>query len=194
METASSAAPRLLDLDELRATLPHIRQAPTDTGALRLIVRRPAVEARETLEEGALDEAEGLVGDNWHARASSRTTDASPHPGTQITLMSVRAIGAISPDEGRWPLAGDQLFVDLDLTYRNLPPGTRVRVGDAVLEVTEQPHTGCAKFIERFGLDAMKWVNSPEGRELNLRGIYARVVKSGRIHRGDTLSKLAAPL
>ena len=112
----------------------------------------------------------------------------------QITLMSVRAIGAISPDETRWPLAGDQLFVDLDLTYRNLPPGTRLQVGDAVLEVTEQLHTGCGKFIERFGLDAMKWVNSPEGRDLNLRGIYAKVVTSGRIRRGDAVSKVGAPL
>jgi hypothetical protein len=194
MEIASGAAPRHLDLDELRATLPHIRQAPTDIGTLRLIVRRPAVEARETLEEGALDEAEGLVGDNWRSRSSSRTSDGSPHPGTQITLMSVGAIGAISPDEARWPLAGDQLFVDLDLTYRNLPPGTRLQIGDAVLEVTDQPHTGCGKFIERFGVDAMKWVNSPEGRELNLRGIYARVVTSGRIHRGDTISKIGAPV
>jgi MOSC domain-containing protein YiiM len=191
MDTAPTAASRHLTLDELRATLPHVRRAPTDTGVLRLIVRRPAVEARQILEEGALDEAEGLVGDNWRARSSSRTDDGSPHPGTQITLMSVRAIGAISPDEGRWPLAGDQLFVDLDLTCSNLPPGTRLQVGDAVLEVTEQPHTGCAKFIERFGLDAMKWVNSPEGRELNLRGIYARVVTSGRIRRGDTISKVA---
>ncbi len=152
-------------------------------------MRRPAVEARETLEEGALDEAEGLVGDNWRARSSSRTTDGSPHPDMQITLMSVRAIGAISPDDTRWPLAGDQLFVDLDLTYRNLPPGTRLQVGDAVLEVTEQLHTGCGKFVERFGLDAMKWVNSPEGRDLNLRGIYAKVVTSGRIRRGDAISK-----
>jgi len=192
MDTAPTAASRHLTLDELRATLPHIRQAPTDTGTLRLIVRRPSVETRETLDEGALDEAEGLVGDNWRARSSSRTTDGSPHPGTQITLMSVRAIGATCQDEGRWPLAGDQLFVDLDLTYRNVPPGTRLQVGDAVLEVTDQPHTGCGKFIERFGLDAMKWVNSPEGRALNLRGIYAKVVTSGRIRRGDTISKIGA--
>jgi hypothetical protein len=194
MDTAPTATPRHLTLDELRATLPHIRQAPADPGTLRLIVRRPAVESRETLEEGALDEPEGLVGDNWRARSSSRTTDGSPHPDMQITLMNVRAIGAISPDEGRWPLAGDQLFVDLDLTYPNLPPGTRLQVGDAVLEVTEQLHTGCAKFIERFGLDAMKWVNSPEGRELNLRGIYARVVTSGRIRRGDAITKVGVPL
>lgn len=189
MDTAPTTL-RHLSLDELRATLPHIRQAPTDTGTLRLIVRRPAVETRETLDEGALDEAEGLVGDNWRARSSSRTTDGSPHPDMQITLMSVRAIGAISPDEARWPLAGDQLFVDLDLTYRNLPPGTQLQIGDAVLEVTEQLHTGCGKFIERFGLDAMKWVNSPEGRELNLRGVYARVVTAGRVRPGDTIAKV----
>ena len=103
--------------------------------------------------------------------------------------MSMRAIGAISPDETRWPLAGDQLFVDLDLTLTNLPPGTRLQVGGAVLEVTAQPHTGCGKFVERFGVDAMKWVNSPEGRELNLRGIYAKVVAAGRVRPGDTITK-----
>lgn len=156
---------------------------------MHLIVKRPAEGARELLAEGEFDPATGLVGDTWHARHSRRTPDGSPHPGMQITLMSVRAIGAISPDEARWPLAGDQLFVDLDLAAGNLPPGTRLHVGDAVLEVTDQQHTGCGKFVERFGVDAMKWVNSPNGRALNLRGIYARVVQHGRVRHGDAIQK-----
>jgi hypothetical protein len=177
--------------DELRAALDVIRQAPADHGTVRLVVRRPEENRREVLEEGLFEEADGLSGDTWRMRQSRRTSDGSPHPDMQLTLMGVRAIAAISPDETRWPLAGDQLFVDLDLTQVNLPPRTRLQVGEAVLEVTEQMHTGCGKFVERFGLDAMKWVNSPEGRELNLRGIYAKVVVAGRVRPGDGITKVA---
>ena len=183
---ATLAHPALAQLND---ALDGIREAPSDEGRLHLIVRRPAVGAREVLEEGELDPATGLVGDTWDQRGSRHTADGSSHPEMQITLMSVRAIGAIIADEARWPLAGDQLFVDLDLTVANLPPGTRLDVGDATLEVTAQPHTGCSKFVARFGLDAMKWVNSPAGRALNLRGIYARVVQGGHIRRGDMLRK-----
>lgn len=189
METAPTTAPRHRTLDELQTTLPDIRLAPEDDGTLHLIVRRPGIGAREVLDDAELAPAEGLVGDSWLARASARSADPAPQPDTQITLMSIRAIRAVSDDTARWPLAGDQLFVDLDLTYRNLPPGTQLHVGEALLEVSEQLHTGCAKFVERFGLDAMKWVNSPVGRELNLRGIYARVVTGGRIRPGDTIVK-----
>ena len=178
-------------LDELQSCLPDIRQAPADHGVVALVVRRPSSDAREVLDEGLFHVDEGLVGDTWNARPSPRTDDGAPHPDTQITLMGTRALRAITPDESRWPLAGDQLIVDLDLTPGNLPPGTRLRIGEATLQVTDQPHTGCAKFIARFGVDAMKWVNSPEGRALNLRGIYARVVSSGVVRPGDRIRTLA---
>jgi hypothetical protein len=178
-------------MDQLQDALGTIRQAPADHGAVALVVRRPGQNRREVLDEGLFNETDGLVGDTWPGRRSRLTPDGSPHPDTQLTLMSVRAIGAICTDEARWPLAGDQLFVDLDLALTNLPAGTRLQVGEAVLEVTAQPHTGCAKFVERFGLDAMKWVNSPEGRELNLRGIYAKVVTAGRVRPGDAITKVA---
>lgn len=177
-------------LAQLNEAVDRVRDAPKDHGVVRVIVRRPVVNAREVLEEAVFDAGTGLVGDTWRDRKCSRSADGTPHPDMQITLMSVRAIGAISPDEARWPLAGDQLFVDLDLTAANLPAGTRLHMGEAVLEVTDQPHTGCGKFVDRFGVDAMKWVNSTEGRELNLRGIYAKVVTSGRIRRGDVIRRL----
>ena len=182
---------RHLTLDELEAGLPGLLTSPPDRGTLELIVRRPAIGAREVLETGELDLADGLVGDTWKLRGSSRSADGGPHPEMQINVMNSRVIDFIAQDRDRWALAGDQLFVDLDLSAENLPPGTRLSMGTAVIEVTPQPHTGCAKFVERFGVDAMKFVNSPRGRQLSLRGINARVVRPGRIHVGDVISKLA---
>ena len=177
---------------ELDAALPHIQSAPRDTGVLAMIVRRPAVEAREVLDEARLDPVVGLVGDTWPQRPSSRTPDRTPHPEMQLTLMSARVIEAIAGPEGAWPLAGDQLFVDLDLSAANLLPGTRLAIGEAIVEVSTQPHTGCEKFVRRFGLDAMKWVNSPAGRALNLRGINARVIEGGRVRVGDRVARAAS--
>ena len=177
--------------DELEAGLPHIRSAPGDTGVLHMIVRRPAINDREVLQEAALDSAEGLVGDTWNRRKSSRTPDGSPHPEMQLTVMSTRAVELVAGDRERWPLAGDQLYVDLDLSLANLPPGTQLEIGEATIEVSTLPHTGCDKFVSRFGLEAMKFVNSPLGRSLNLRGINARVVRPGRIRAGDVVRRVA---
>ena len=178
-----------LTTTELEAGLDHIRQSPKDEGVLKLIVRRPATGAREVLREGQLDVTQGLVGDTWKLRSSTRTADGSPHPDMQLNIMNARAVALVAQSNERWPLAGDQLYVDLDLTPANLPAGTRLSIGTAVIEVTAQPHTGCAKFVSRFGLDAMKFVNSPLGRELNLRGINAKVVRPGVIRAGDVMRK-----
>lgn len=174
-------------MEELHAGLDEIRRSPRDHGRLEMIVRRPAVGVREVLTEGQLDTAVGLLGDTWVMRSSTRTPDGSRHPDMQINLMNARAVALIAQSRERWPLAGDQLFVDLDLSVENLRPGTRLAIGDAVLEVTDQPHTGCAKFVQRFGLDAMKFVNSPVGRSLCLRGINAKVAQGGRVREGDAI-------
>ena len=182
---------RHLTTNELEAGLDEIRRAPRQTGVLELIVRRPATGVREVIEAGELDAIAGLVGDTWKTRHNPRAADGRPHPDTQLNLMNSRAAALVAGARARWPLAGDQLYVDLDLSVENLPPWTRVAIGDAVIEVTDQPHTGCDKFVSRFGVDAMKFVNSPVGRSLNLRGINARVVQPGTIRRGDVVRKIS---
>jgi hypothetical protein len=179
-----------LTIDELEAGLEEVGRSPKNGGVLDMIVRRPQVGAREILEVGELDPAEGLVGDSWKLRSSKRTADGTPHPDMQLNVMNSRVAALVSQDRSRWQLAGDQLFVDLDLSESNVPAGTRLAIGSAVIEVTAQPHTGCSKFVERFGLDAMNFVNSSARKALNLRGINARVVRSGTVRVGDTINKL----
>jgi len=178
------------ELIRLEESLDHIRASPANVGTLELITRRPAVDEREVLIEARLDPDNGLEGDTWRARGSSRTPDGGPNPDAQLTMMNARAADAIAGDPEGWPLAGDQLYLDLDLSRANLPPGSRVQIGTAVIEFSEPPHTGCAKFSGRFGVDALKFVNSPIGRELRLRGANCRVVVAGTIRQGDTITKL----
>jgi hypothetical protein len=179
-----------LTMAELEAGLDEIRRSPKDEGLLELIVRRPRLDEREVLEQGELHLVDGLVGDTWNVRSSSKTPDGSPHPDMQLNIMNSRAIALVAHDKDRWQLAGDQLYIELDLSAENLPAGTRLAIGSAVIEVTPTPHTGCKKFVARFGMDAMKFVNSPLGRELRLRGLNARVVQPGAIKVGDAVRKI----
>ncbi len=179
-----------LTMEELEAGLDDIQQAPKDGGVLEMIVRRPSTDERELLHEGELDTAVGLVGDNWQARGSKSMPDGSANPDAQLTLMSCRAADLVAQSRDRWALAGDQLYVDFDLSEDNIPPGTRLEIGEAVVEVTALPHTGCQKFVARFGKDAMKFVNSPQGKQLHLRGINTKIVQSGTIRIGDPITKV----
>ena len=181
---------RHLTMEELEGGLDEVRRSPKDEGALELIVRRPREGEREVLEEAELSAVEGLAGDSWSARRSPRTPDGSPHPEMQLNIMNSRAIALVAQSRERWPLAGDQLFIDLDLSEENLPAGSRLAVGSAVIEVTAQPHSGCKKFVARFGQDAMRFVNSPVGKLLRLRGINAKVVQPGVIRVGDVARKI----
>ena len=155
-----------------------------------LIVRRPHVDQREIVTEAVLDPGEGLVGDGWLVRGSRSTADGSADLEAQLTLISVRVLEAIEPDRSRWPLAGDQVYVDLDLSVDRLPAGSRLAMGTAVIEVSEAPHTGCAKFSARFGSDALRWINSPTGRAHRMRGLNARVITGGTIRPGDEIRRL----
>ena len=177
-------------LAELDAALDWIRAAPRDAGVVELIVRRPARGERELIELAELDPIRGLVGDDWSHRQSKRTPDGSPNLEQQLTLMSTRAITAIAGPPEAWPPAGDQLFVDFDLSDEHLPAGTHLAIGTAVIAITAIPHDGCAKFSARYGSDAQRWVNTELGRKLRLRGVNARVLIGGTVRRDDPIAKL----
>ncbi len=179
-----------LAMETLTARLDDIHQSPKATGVLELIVRRPQTETREVLDVGELDLIEGLVGDNWQQRGNSQTADGSAHPDMQLTVTNARLMALVAQEKQHWPIAGDQLYIDFDLSVDNVPPGTRLSLGAAVIQITEPPHTGCKKFAARFGLDALKFISSPVGKQLQLRGVNAKVIRPGAIRVGDAVKKL----
>jgi MOSC domain-containing protein YiiM len=179
-----------LSMRELEAGMDHIRQSPKDHGTLKMIVRRPNVDEREVLQEGELHTAEGLVGDTWKVRANKHSADGLANINAQITIMNARTIALLAQAEESWPLAGDQLYVDMDLSDDNLPPGTQLAIGSAILEVSADPHTGCQKFSSRFGVEALRFVNSPEGKRLHLRGINTKVIQAGIIRVSEVVRKV----
>jgi hypothetical protein len=183
--------PTLTTTAALEASLDHLRAAPADAGTIEMIVRRPEVGVREIVDDGVLDETDGLLGDNWLSRATSRAIADGRHLDAMITVMSSRMVRLLGASADVQALAGDQVYVDLDLSHDNLPAGSRIALGeDAVLEVSAKPHSGCKKFLARFGEDALAFVNSEEGRRLRLRGLNARVVVSGQIRRADVVRRL----
>jgi len=190
LNSTDMSEPKFLTMAELEAGLDWIRNSPRTEGQVKLLVRRPSKETREVLTQARLDLAEGLMGDDWKSRGSKSMPDGSANPEMQLNVMNSRVIALLAPDETRWPLAGDQLYLDLDLSMVAAPVGTKLAIGSAVLEITGPPHLGCSKFQARFGLDALKFVNSPVGRELRLRGLNARIVRPGIVCVGDIVTKL----
>jgi hypothetical protein len=178
-------------LGDLEQQIDYIREGPVGVGRLEMIVIRPDVGERLVLDEAELDPGHGVVGDSWKDRGSGRTEDGSAHPDMQLNLISSRVLEVIAGGRERWALAGDQLCLDFDLSESSLPPWTRLSIGEAVIEITDQPHTGCGKFGSRFGADALRWVNSPEGKTLRMRGVNARVAQAGKIRTGDPIRRLA---
>ncbi|HKW07449.1 MAG TPA: MOSC domain-containing protein [Candidatus Dormibacteraeota bacterium] len=171
-------------LEQLQAGLEQVLSAPQDAGTLEMIVARPAVDERVLLASGELDVERGLVADRW-------SSGSRPNPKAMLTVMNARASQLVAGDRSRWALAGDQLYADFDLSPKNIPPGTRLAIGSAVIEVTDQPHLGCEKFSSRFGQTAREFANSPAGTAASFRGINTRVVQSGTVHVGDVIRKLA---
>ena len=179
-----------LTLDELNYGLSEILQSPKDVGFLRAIVVRPETDERVSLDECEISPELGVHGDNWAKGCWLSLPDGRPHPDVQVAIMNVRTIAVIAQQQERWQLAGDNLYVDLDLSVDNLKTGQRLAVGSAVLEITEKAHNGCKKFAQRYGTDAVKFVNSAAGKKLHLRGIYAKIVQAGVIHVEDEIEKL----
>jgi MOSC domain-containing protein YiiM len=173
----------------LDAHLDSVRAAPADRGRVELLVRRPAVDQREVLAEAVVDPELGLVGDSWLARGNPTRPDGSADRAVQLTLINIRVLAAFEPDRSRWPLAGDQVYVDLDLSVDGLPAGSRLEIGSALIEASPRPHTGCAKFSARFGSEALRWINSPAGRACRMRGLNARVIRGGTIRPGDEIRR-----
>ena len=184
------ATSRHLSNEELAQGLDIISQSPKDEGALQLIVRRPDVDQRESVAKGYLDIREGLVGDSWRARGSGHMADGQADPDMQLNIMNSRIAELVANGFERRELAGDQLYLDMELSSDNLPPGTQLALGEAIIEVTEPPHTGCKKFAARFGTEAMVFVNSGMGKTRNFRGICAKVVQSGDVEVGDIARKV----
>lgn len=174
----------------LESKLNYIFDSPINNGELKMIVSRPDVDLREELHTGLLSTKEGLIGDSWKKRSSRHTADNSAFIDAQLTLMNSRVIDVLTADKKRWALAGDQLFVDLDLSDENLPPGSLLKIGECVIEISKHPHNGCGKFKERFGSDALKFVNSPLGKKKHFRGLNAKVITEGKINIGDKITKL----
>ena len=177
-------------LQELQTTIPDISASPADQGTVDMIIRRPQTGERDVLDSCELDAVHGVVGDNWEQRGSSATPDGSANPDAQLTIINTRIINAVAGEKSRWPLAGDQLVIDLDLSHDNLPPGTRLSIGTTIIELTAEPHTGCVKFMNRFGKDALRFVSGPEAMRQRRRGANTKIIKSGTVTLGDVATKI----
>lgn len=170
--------------------LPYVEASPKDNGVIKLIVVRPKTNKRQILDSCFISYEKGMEGDNWTLGCWKTTEDGSPHPDVQIAITNYRIHEIFSNLDKDRALAGDNLFVDLDLSERNLKAGDRLALGSAIIKITSVPHNGCGKFKERFGIDALKFVNSPIGKQMHLRGIYAKVIQNGIVSVNDTIKKI----
>jgi hypothetical protein len=174
---------------EIKHRMPWVLDSPRDNGIVRLIVVRPQTDQRDVIEQAHFSPAAGVAGDNWQHDCWKRLADGRSDPDVQVAIMNARMIEVLAGDQTHWPLAGDQLFVDFDLGTANLSPGDQLKVGDAILEITAEPHRGCRKFKQRFGEQALNYVNSAEGDRHRLRGVYAKIIEVGKVETGDAIKK-----
>ncbi len=177
-------------MEELKAGLPDIVASPADNGSLAAIVVRPDYGMRLDVQSRKISLAGGVEGDRWATACWRTLPDGSSNPDVQVCIMNSRCISLIAGEREAWPMAGDNLFIDMDLSPGNIAPGQKLAVGETIIEITDIPHTGCQKFIDRYGRHACVFVNTGEGKKLKLRGIYAQVVKDGTVNVGDRVTKI----
>lgn len=182
--------PNKLALTEIETRLNWVMSAPTDTGHVSALVVRPVKNQREPLDKVMFSPQLGVNGDNWSTNCWKKLPDGKSDPEVQVAIMNARMIEVLTQDKALWPLAGDQLFVDFDLSVANLRAGDHLQVGAAVLQITAEPHRGCGKFKQRFGEDALAFVNSERGDAHRLRGVYAKIISAGEVCVNDAISKL----
>lgn len=178
-------------ITELNEGITNIALSPKNVGRVDMIVCRPATGKRQVLELAQLDVNLGLVGDNWLKKGFKKSINGAAHPDMQLNIMNSRCIQLLAKSKERWALAGDQFYVDLDLSKNNLPPGTLLKIGTAKIEITSEPHLGCKKFMDRYGKDAVTFVNSDVGKLMNLRGVNARIRVAGVVKVGDSIEKMS---
>jgi MOSC domain-containing protein YiiM len=176
--------PLMRTMDQLEAAWTSEPPAPRDDGSVRLICVRKGGGIHETPGEIEITAHHGLQGDRW----SQRDPHADPDGATAVTLMNVFVAELVGDGEQPLDAAGDNLLIDLDIGTDALPPGSRLTIGEAVLRVSEQPHTGCSTFRDKFGLDALRWVSTPDGRARRLRGVNCSVVRAGIVRVGDPIA------
>lgn len=186
----SAVNPQHVTAEQLAAGIAELCDSPREQGRVDLVVVRPMQGKRQCLERVLISLEAGVVGDRWLTTSWKKLANGSAHPAVQVTLMNARCIRLIAGEPTNWAIAGDNLFVDLDLSRENLPTGARLKIGECILQITSVAHNGCWKFKDRFGEAAVKFVNSPEGKKLRLRGVHARVVQGGEVAVGDCIERL----
>ncbi|WP_062763020.1 hypothetical protein [Falsirhodobacter sp. alg1] len=179
----------MITTDALNAALPHVLAAPKDNTPVTMLCFRPATGERDFRDHLRLTRAEGIPGERWLTRPWMRLPDGSPHPAIQVSILPKRVLDLVWTDHSV-PHPGDPIIADLDTSLANLPTGSLIRVGTAVLRVSGEFNDACVKWKVRYGKDAKDWITAPGHPELRLRGILCSVEEDGDVHLGDLIVKL----
>jgi hypothetical protein len=175
---------------ELEAALPSVLAAPGGAGLVRLLCTRPQPNARAFPEVLTLSRGKGATGDYHPARPWLRLPDGSPDPRIEVSIMPWRVLDLVWRERDRVAHPGDNIAVDMTLAEADLPAGTRLAAGTAILRVSDVPNDGCAKWKVRYGKAAHDWITTPDHLRLRLRGLYAAIEQDGEVRIGDTLRRL----
>lgn len=175
---------------ELAAALPYVCAAPKTATTIDSLCFRPARNQREFPAELQLSRAEGIRGERWLTEPWLRLPDGSPDPNIQVSILPLRVLNLVWTDRENTPHPGDTIIADLDTSLTNLPPGSLLQAGTAILRVSDEFNEGCVKWKVRYGQAAKDWITAPGHPQLRLRGVLCAVEQDGFIRAGDALTKL----